>query len=55
MSKEDESVKVYWLAKARMGQNVDQAKRDDTVWPMHLMASVRKFNFQLAQKILTGI
>ena len=25
------SVKVYWLA--RMGQNFDQAKRDNTFWP----------------------
>ena len=25
-------VKVYWLA--RMGQNFDQVKRDNTFWPM---------------------
>ena len=38
-------VKVYWLA--RMGQNFDQAKRDDTFWPMQniLTGTVHNSNF----------
>ena len=36
------SVKVYWLA--RMGQNFDQVKRDNTFWPMPIIlkGSVRE-------------